>query len=115
MNQPRRNGNNGNNNNGNNNGGGNNGQQRRHARVVVHKPTDLWRPVPQLPEAEKVAATQDPSVLLRSLGDPPLMNKSVIAGHYIATVIERSAALASALAASADLLSTPEEGDRSLE
>jgi len=112
MNQPRRNGNN-NGNNGNN--GNNNGQQRRHARVVVHKPTDLWRPVPQLPEAEKVAATQDPSVLLRSLGDPPLMNKSVIAGHYIATVIERSAALASALAASADLLATAEDADLTLE
>jgi len=109
MNQPRRNGNN------NGNNGNNNGQQRRHARVVVHKPTDLWRPVPQLPEAEKVAATQDPSVLLRSLGDPPLMNKSVIAGHYIATVIERSAALASALAASADLLATAEDADLTLE
>jgi len=105
VNQPRR-------NSGNNNG---NSGQRRQARVVIHKPTDLWRPVPQLPEAEKVAATQDPSVLLRSLGDPPLMNKSVIAGHYIATVIERSAALASALAASADLLAKPEDVDLSLE
>ena len=102
MNQPRR-----------NNGNQGNGQ-RRHVRVVLPKPTDLWRPVPQLPEAEKVAATQDPSVLLRSLGDPPLMNKSVIAGHYIATVIERSAALASALAASADLLASPEDGDQYL-
>jgi hypothetical protein len=96
VNQPRR-----------NNGG--NQQQRRPARVVLPKPTDLWRPVPQLPEADKIVATQDPSVLLRSLGDPPLMNKSIIAGHYVATVIERSAALASALAASADLLAVPEE------
>jgi len=101
MNQPRRPNSNGNQANG----------QRRHARVVLPRPTDLWRPVPQLPEVEKVAATQDPSVLLRSLGDPPLMNKSVIAGHYIATVIERSAALASALAASADLLVKPDDGE----
>ena len=86
-------------------------QQRRTVRVNLPKPTDLWRPVPALPEAEKVAATQDPSVLLRSLGDPPLMNKSIIAGHYIATVIERSAALASALAASADLLATVDDRD----
>ncbi len=49
MNQPRR----------NNNGQQN--QQRRHARVVVHKPTDLWRPVPQLPEVDKIVATQDPA------------------------------------------------------
>jgi hypothetical protein len=107
MNQPRR-GNNGNGNHG-------NAGHRRQTRVVLPKPTDLWRPVPQLPEAEKVAATQDPTVLMRSLGDPPLMNKSVIAGHYIATVIERSAALASALAASADLLALPEDGDAFLE
>ncbi len=50
----------------------------------------------------------DPTLLLRSLGDPPLMGKSTIAGHYIATVIERAAGLASALAASADLLATPD-------
>lgn len=79
-------------------------QGRRPVRANPPKPTDLWRPVPQLPEVEPIVAAQDPGVLLRSLGDPPLMNKSTVAGHYMATVIERAAALASALAASADLL-----------
>ena len=97
MNQPRRN---------------NQQQNRRPVKpAALPKPTDLWRPVPQLPEVELIVAAQDPSVLLRSLGDPPLMNKSTVAGHYIATVIERSAALASALAASADLLAKPESTD----
>lgn len=85
-------------------------QNRRPVRAVLPKPTDLWRPVPQLPEAEPVVAAQDPAVLLRSLGDPPLMNKSTVAGHYIATVIERAAGLAAALAASADLLARPGQG-----
>lgn len=85
-------------------------QNRRPVRAVLPKPTDLWRPVPQLPEAELVVAAQDPAVLLRSLGDPPLMNKSTVAGHYIATVIERAAGLAAALAASADLLARPGQG-----
>ena len=84
-----------------------NGQNRRAARVNLPKPTDLWRPVPQLPDVEPVVAAHDPGVLLRSLGDPPLMNKSTVAGHYMATVIERAAGLASALAASADLLASP--------
>ena len=97
MNQPRRN--------------NNQQQNRRPVRQTLPKPTDLWRPVPQLPEVELIVSAQDPSVLLRSLGDPPLMNKSTVAGHYIATVIERSAALASALAASADLLAIPEHRD----
>ena len=85
-------------------------QNRRQVRPVLPKPTDLWRPVPQLPDADLVVAAQDPAMLLRSLGDPPLMNKSTIAGHYIATVIERAAGLAAALAASADLLARPDQG-----
>jgi len=86
-------------------------QNRRPVRQTLPKPTDLWRPVPQLPEVEPIVAAQDPAVLLRSLGDPPLMNRSTVAGHYIATVIERSAGLASALAASADLLAVPDHTD----
>lgn len=84
-------------------------QNRRPVRPNLPKPTDLWRPVPQLPDVELIVAAHDPTVLLRSLGDPPLMNKSTVAGHYIATVIERAAGLAAALAASADLLAVPDQ------
>ena len=94
--------------NSNHNGNGG-GQKRRPVRANPPKPTDLWRPVPQLPEVEPVVVSQDPGALLRSLGDPPLMSKSTIAGHYMATVVERAAGLASALAASADLLRMPDE------
>ena len=88
-------------------------QQRRKVNVRRSAPTapkglDIWKPVPQPPAVVKITATRHPDTLLGSLGDPPLGMKSVIAGHYLATVIERSAILASALAASADLLHTPE-------
>ena len=90
----------------------NQSQQRRPVRpttsAVTPKSVDLWRPVSQLPDAEPIVVTNDPTLLLRSLGDPPLMGRSVVAGHYIATVIERAAGLATALAASADLLAVPE-------
>jgi hypothetical protein len=88
-----------------------NQQQRRKTNVrrtpSAPKGLDIWKPVPQPPEVVKITATRHPDTLLGSLGDPPLGMKSVIAGHYLATVIERSAILASALAASADLLNTP--------
>lgn len=91
--------------------GGQGGQNRRPVRASLPKPTDLWRPVPQLPNVESVVASNDPGALLRSLGDPPLMSKSTVAGHYMATVVERAAGLASALAASADLLRMPDQPD----
>ena len=100
--------------NGNGNGqNGNGGQHRRPVRANPPKPTDLWRPVPQLPDVEPIVVSHDPGALLRSLGDPPLMSKSTVAGHYMATVVERAAGLASALAASADLLRMPANDDDS--
>ena len=92
----------------------NQNQQRRQVRTnppaPAAKQVDLWRPVPQLPDAEPIVVTHDPTLLLRSLGDPPLMGKSTVAGHYIATVVERAAGLATALAASADLLAHADNG-----
>lgn len=68
------------------------------------KPGDLWRPVPQLPEPDEIEPATDPTALLRSLGDPPLPRNSIVAGRYFTTVVERAAAMATALAASVDLL-----------
>ena len=48
---------------------------------------------------------------MRSLGDPPLGNKSVLAGHYLAALVERAAGLATALAVSADLLAGTDDTD----
>ena len=85
-----------------NRGGGQSQQQQR-----SHRPVDIWRPVPPLPPAEKIAPAPDPTALIRSLGDPPLRFHE--ADHYIAAVVERAAGLAAALAASGDLLAAPED------
>lgn len=71
------------------------------------KPVDFWRPTPEFPEPEPIVAANDPTALLRSLGDPPLGGISGVAGQYLGAVIERAAVLATALAASADLLADP--------
>ena len=82
-------------------------QQRGQRPRPKPKPTDLWRPVPQLPPPEPIAPGTDPAALLRSLGDPPLQGQGAVAEHHLATVVERAAALATALAASAGLLAQP--------
>jgi hypothetical protein len=75
------------------------------------KQVDLWRPVPQLPDPEPIVPVDDPTAVLRSLGDPPLERQGAVAEHYLAAVLERAAGLATALALSADLLATPTDDD----
>lgn len=81
-------------------GGGNAGKNR---------PVDLWRPVPALPDPVPIVPATDPRVLLRSLGDAPLAGQGAVAEHYIGAVIDRAAALATALAAAAGLLAEPSD------
>jgi hypothetical protein len=84
-------------------------QMRRTNGSVTAAAHDIWKPVPVPPDVVPITAARHADTLVCSLGDPPLGAKSVIAGHYLATVIERAAILATALAASADLLSVTEE------
>ena len=86
------------------------GSQSRSRRRAGAKPTDLWRAVPEPPEPDDITPAVEPTALLRSLGDPPLHGQRVTAGHYLSAVVERAAGLATALAATADLLA-PEAGD----
>ena len=65
---------------------------------------DIWRTPDPLPDVEQVAAPHDVGALLRSLGDPPSIGGSNKAGHYVGAVLERTAAIAIAIATSADLL-----------
>jgi hypothetical protein len=69
-----------------------------------NKPAEMWRPVDALPDLVPIKFPGDPGGTLRSLGDPPFGNKSVLTGHYLTSVVERAAGIAYALAASADLL-----------
>ena len=78
------------------------GNQRRRA-PGTRAAVDIWQQPAPLPELEPVAPTTDPTALLRSLGDPPIVGTTDVALQF-AIVIERTAALAAALAISADLL-----------
>jgi hypothetical protein len=101
VNEPRRNANQGNRNRRRRGGGGGGGggAKPRHA--------DLWQPVPALPDPVPIEPSTDPRVLVRSLGDPPLAGQGAVAEHYLGAVLDRAAALATALAAAAGLLAEP--------
>jgi len=95
--------------------GSGSGQQRRRQQGGRRrggggpKPGDIWRPVPRLPEPSPITPAKDPTALLRSLGDPPLPGQGQVAEHYLAAVIERAAVVATALAASAGVLSSGDD------
>jgi len=75
-------------------------QQRRPA------PVDVWSTPGTLPEIEPIAVASEVGAVLRSLGDPPMVNGSASA-KYFTDVVERAAAIAAALALTADLLAQP--------
>ena len=72
-------------------------------------PTDIWRDAGPLPDVEPVRPSKDPTALMRSLGDPPVANAEAVLLQY-ATVIERSASIAAALALSAGVLDIDDRG-----
>jgi hypothetical protein len=64
---------------------------------------DIWRDAAPLVDVEPVMPSNDPTALMRSLGEPPLANAEAVLLQY-ATVIERAASIAAALALSAGVL-----------
>ena len=78
------------------------GNQHRRA-AATPAAADIWHQPAPLPDLEPVSPTSDATALLRSLGDPPFTGTTDV-GVQFAIVIERTAALAAALALSADLL-----------
>jgi hypothetical protein len=82
-------------------------EQRRTTQAQRATPVDIWRTTGPLPDVAPITIPDDVGALLRSLGDPPITSGSVIANHYFTAVIERAAAVAAALALSANLLAQP--------
>jgi hypothetical protein len=78
-------------------------RNRRRRPATTGRRADLWRPVPAPPAPAPIVPVPDPTALIDSLGSPPLQGQPA-ATQYLATVVERAAALATALAASAGLL-----------
>jgi hypothetical protein len=83
--------------------------RRRRPNKAAPTAAELWRPVPQLPEPERIVRADDPTAVMRSLGDPPLQGQGAVAEHYLAAVVERAADVATALAAAAGLLGQLDE------
>jgi hypothetical protein len=77
--------------------------QRRRTAAGRRRRTSGGRPI-RCPRVEPIATPHDVGALLRSLGDPPSIGGSNKAGHYFDAVLERTAAIAIAIATSADLL-----------
>lgn len=73
------------------------------------KSAELWKPVPQLPDPEPIEVALDPTMIVRSLGDPPLHGQGQQAEHEIARVLVRASMLAGALADVAGLAPGPED------
>ena len=84
-------------------------QQRRNPnqarRPQQKRPTavDIWRTPEPLPEIQPIEVAVEPGALVRSLGDPPMFDGDGATEAFV-SVIERAAAIAAALALSADVL-----------
>ena len=76
---------------------------RRRRPKAKRAPADIWRDAGPLPDTEPVTPSNDPTALVRSLGEPPPAHGEAVLVQY-ATVIERSASIAAALALSAGAL-----------
>jgi len=91
------------------------GNRRRRGRRRSHggqRPGDLWRQTPALDAPQSIIPARDPAAVLRSLGTPPLQGHGALVEYYFATVVERAAGVAAALAATADLLGSPDDEER---
>ncbi len=82
---------------------------RRNAPRRAADRLDMWASRPELERPAPIRPPADPTALVRSLGDPPLGRHSVPGGNAVAAVVERASMLATALAASADLLATDDD------
>lgn len=81
----------------------------RRRRGKKPKATDLWRPVPSLSDPAPVERANDATIVVRSLGAPPLKGQGTLAEQHLALVVERAADMALVLALSAGLLADPDE------
>lgn len=70
-------------------------------------PAEFWKIAPKAAAPTRITPATDPTALVRSLGRPPLDHPG--ADRYLASVAQRAAGLATALAVAADILATPEE------
>jgi hypothetical protein len=88
-------------------GGGGRGRSKGGGRSGANRPAqrDFWGySLPRPEPVTRIRPSGDATALIRSLGDPPLRGHGHMAPHYFKAVYERSASVATALAAASDLL-----------
>jgi hypothetical protein len=94
-----------------NNAGGNKPPARRAGGqprpAAEPTPAEFWRIAPKVAAPTRITPATDPTALVRSLGRPPLDHAG--ADRYLASVAQRAAGLATALAVAADILATTED------
>ncbi len=88
-------------------------KQRRNARKQrTAPPAEFWRAAPEPPEPPDIVPAEHPGALLRSMGAPPLPGQRTEASlGYLQAVVHQAAKIASAVAASADLLGSDDDED----
>ena len=95
----------------NNHSGGNNKPSARRSSQprpsAEPTPGEFWRIAPKAAVPARITPATDPTALVRSLGRPPLEHPG--ADRYLASVAQRAAGLATALAVAADILATTED------
>lgn len=72
-------------------------------------PAEFWRAAPDPPAPEVIEPSDHPTALIESMSTPPLPGQAAVAGPYFAKVVERAAMVATAIAASAELLDGDED------
>ncbi len=90
-------------------GGGGGGGGNAPRKNQTAPPAEFWRAAPEPPEPPDIVPSDHPTALLQSMGTAPLPGQAQVATPYLEAVVQRAAILATALAASADLLEVPDE------
>ena len=72
-------------------------RSRRPATATSAGPADLWQTKPTPAQPEMIVPAADPAALVNSLGPAPLPGHGARADGYVTAVVERAAALATAL------------------
>lgn len=86
-------------------------KQRRPTKKIqkTAPPAEFWKATPDPPKPAPIHRSQHPTALIQSMGPPPLPSHEELGQKYVEAVVERAAMLATALAASADLLSEDDD------
>lgn len=86
--------------------------QGRRRRGKKPKASDLWRPVPPLPPPAPIQPASDPTVVVRSLGTPPLKGQGERASQNLVLAADKIAEVATeVIARPLGLMAPPDDDD----